>query len=801
MKRAGAFSLAIIAVAAPALAAEKPNLLEDGASFEVGVDGFSLNNYYLISHHGREIEPVFDDTTAVDGKHSLRLDNPLGDKIVLTFRPIRLAETTDVTVSGYLKGDGKARIQLKRWPWQTAASADVDLTADWERFSFPGTIKRDQSYFIWIMPTVDTKRIWIDALQIEEGELSKFRPRPLQLSATTAAPYNTYWLGDDCSLVVNLYAPRPARAIPVSVKVLDIFRTEVLSKTVSIPTNRQSNVVATVPLFAADRRGSYKVIVEARKGKNVEREVLTFGVLKEVEEADPFFAFNIKQVFNDDAERRFADNNEQRELVYANAPLEHTLGLMRKVGAPSLRCFRTAEYQKIEKPSGEYVWRDTYIELQRQAGLDSSLVVLRARGPEWDADPAFPVVREGRGGRIPTMAEWRKYVRAMVSHYKGTVRYYEVVNEPETIFKDVKAYVERLKAAHDVIREVDPDARIVAPSYSGGRPYPWLEEFCAAGGHQWADIWAIHYAGRTFPERGMDRTTPTWELIRKYREILVTANGGVDKPLWNTEGGSFYWSPEYDHWPLAEEQGRMDIRGEHYRVPSETLVAAYVPRLQLIEKACGLAREYSFEFGFYYSQNASKATDLWSMYVNYDGSPSPALVTYNAAADIFAGAEPVDFLPLAHNVLVAVFERDAASVVALWKGAPVTEYPGFEEYEAPVWVDVTLRPDALSLMNMLGHPMSVTAREGGVRLTATAYPIYFTSTVAPAQVVEAFRSAKLLLGPRPTIAATPDELIEARQYSAAIEVLKDHLADNPDDARALETIGMCHVELKDYEQA
>ena len=71
--------------AIPAGAAE--NLLEDGASFEVGFDGFNLNNQYLFSHRGREIEAVFDDTTAVHGSYSLRLDNPLLDKIYLTFRP------------------------------------------------------------------------------------------------------------------------------------------------------------------------------------------------------------------------------------------------------------------------------------------------------------------------------------------------------------------------------------------------------------------------------------------------------------------------------------------------------------------------------------------------------------------------------------------------------------------------------------------------------------------------------------------------------------------------------------------
>jgi tetratricopeptide (TPR) repeat protein len=804
--RTRAFVVTVAACAALAtsggpLAASGPNLLRDGASFEVGVDGFSLNNYYLISHHGHEIQPVFDGTTAVQGKYSLRLDNPLGDKIVLTFRPIRLDRDAAVTVSGYLKGDGRARVQLMRWPFDTVASSDVQLSPDWRRFRFDGTIKNDQNYFLWILPTTDTRRIWLDALQMEAGPLSPFQPQALELAACTSAPYNTYWVGDACALKVRLYALRPPARIAVSVRVLDIFRKEVLRKAVSLPTKGRSHVNATIPLFRGDYRGSYKVSVEARAGDATAREVFTFGVLKRVTKPDPFFGFNLKQVFNEDAERRYSDNNEQRELVYANAPLEYTLGLMRRVGAGSLRCFRIAEYARIEKPSGEFVWRDTYVDLQKRAGLEGPLVVLAATGPEWDADRALPLGGHPRRGFLPRLDRWERYVRAMVSHYRGKVRYYEVVNEPETVFGDVGAYVERLKAAHDVIREADPEARIVAPSYSGGQPYRWLDQFCKAGGHRWVDIWAIHYAGRTLPERGMDRVTPTWELIRKYRQMLVEADGGRDRPFWNTEGGSFYWSPEYDHWPLAADQGYQDIGGEHYRVPTETLVAAYVPRLQLIEKCSGLDREYSFEFGFYYSQNASKATDVWSMYVNYDGSPSPALVTYNAVADYFAGARPVELLPLEHHVIVTLFQREGKTVGALWKAAPVNEYPGFERYDQPVWVEVGLKREALAIANMLGQPLTATRSGDGVRLTAKAFPVYFTTAMPAAEVATAFRSARLTLGPRPKVQAGAEQLMADRQYSAAVAVLQEQLARHPSHLASLEALGTCQVALTDYRQA
>jgi tetratricopeptide (TPR) repeat protein len=189
------------------------------------------------------------------------------------------------------------------------------------------------------------------------------------------------------------------------------------------------------------------------------------------------------------------------------------------------------------------------------------------------------------------------------------------------------------------------------------------------------------------------------------------------------------------------------------------------------------------------------------MYVDYDGTPSAALVAYNAVADIFAGTKPVALVPLEHNVVVAAFERDGKTVAALWKGAPVTQYPGFERYDSPALVDVSLRPAALSLVNLLGHPLTTQAQGQGTRIAATAFPVYFTSAAAPAAVLAAFRAAKISDGPAPQVTASPEELIAGSFYAAAMTVLTDRLAASPQDAKAWEMLGQCHLALKDYPHA
>lgn len=774
---------------------EKRNLLEDGASFEVGVDGFNLNNQYLLSHHGKEIEPVFDDSTAVHGKYSLRLDNPLGDKIYVAFRPMRVSKRTQVTVSGYLKGDGKARIQLMRWPWKAVARLEVILTPEWRRFSFEAAIKNDEAYFLWILPGIaDTKRIWIDALQIEEGGLSEFISKPLEFSLRSTAFCNTYEVGEECALVVRVYAEKPAPVVQVTVKVLDIFQNEILNKTVNVEMRGKNHAEAAVPLFKGDRRGSYKVIAEAKMGKYTEKEIITFGVLKPVPEPDPFFGFQVKHIFNDDAERRIKENNVQRELVYSNADPRYINRLIRMVGASSIRCFRTAEFHNLVQESGKYIFRDAWLKLQKDDGLSDPLIILNARPPRWMK--TIPVGEKV----IPTMESWKDYVRTYVAHYKGKTRYYEVVNEPETIFGKAEVYVPYLKAAYEIIHEVDANAMVVAPSYSGSRPFEWIEGFVKAGGHKYTDIWAIHYAGRTFPELGMDRKTPTWELIHKYRSMLVNANDGKDKPFWNTEGGSIYWVEEYDHWPRPSESKYVHTN-EHRVARNASLAAAYVARLQLIEKASGIDRLYSFEFGFYYSTNASKSRDQRSRYVNYDGSPSPALVAYNAVAELFADTKPIELLPLEHSLVAVVFERNGKAIGGVWKGAPMGEWSGFEKYDPVVYVDVALTPEKLNLVNMLGHPVTPQASNNGVRLEATAYPLYFTSDLAPSDVVAAFKEAALTLGTQPSVDRTYKELVEEKYYSPAIVMLKERLAKSQKDDVTLSRIGKCYLEIQRTEDA
>ena len=100
------------------------------------------------------------------------------------------------------------------------------------------------------------------------------------------------------------------------------------------------------------------------------------------------------------------------------------------------------------------------------------------------------------------MEDWKKHVRDVVSRYKGTVRYFEIMNEPNLFFEPAE-YVPYLKAAYETAKEVNPDCVIVGICATGdfaGKKClgPWVPLagcngalYENADGSQTAAIWAV----------------------------------------------------------------------------------------------------------------------------------------------------------------------------------------------------------------------------------------------------------------------------------------------------------------------
>jgi hypothetical protein len=198
-------------------------------------------------------------------------------------------------------------------------------------------------------------------------------------------------------------------------------------------------------------------------------------------------------------------------------------------------------------------------DLQIIARLDNPPAWSRAVGnaPGWSMAPP------------DDYADFGDFVYAVVSRYRGRIRYYQIWNEPNIFPEwgdqpaDPEGYVELLKIAYRRAKEADPDCVIVAaglaqttentPPEFGPRNVSdliYLERMYQAGVQGHFDImgamvyglWSGPYDRRASPDR------TNFSRAQLIREIMVRWGDG-DKPVWATEVGWNALPPDFDAFP------------------------------------------------------------------------------------------------------------------------------------------------------------------------------------------------------------------------------------------------------------
>jgi hypothetical protein len=171
-------------------------------------------------------------------------------------------------------------------------------------------------------------------------------------------------------------------------------------------------------------------------------------------------------------------------------------------------------------------------------------------------------------------ADYGDFVYAVVSRYKGRIRYYQIWNEPNIYPEwgdqpaNPRAYVELLKVAYRRAKEADPDCVIIAaglaqtteetPPEFGPRNVSdllFLERMYDAGLHGHFDIMGAQVYGLwTGPyDRRISRDRCNFARPQMLRDIMVR-HGDGDKPIWATEVG---WNSLPADSPAPANYGRV----------------------------------------------------------------------------------------------------------------------------------------------------------------------------------------------------------------------------------------------------
>lgn len=694
------------------------NLILDGSSFETGCDGFSSLLAYAWTKHGLAgTDPrrgVLDTTTAAHGKRSLKMyfHPPYGREGFspwCTFRWIKIKEGQKYTVSLYAKAarEGQRLTVSVCDAWQDWGWSFFTLTTKWQRYSHQITAGKTEDGYAWVLiPFPEDGTVWIDGVQLEEGELTDYAPgRAIDLGVNCNYPTkyeNLFFDGDKTVLQATVFSNlTEKRDLVLQYSVEDYFGQTPFKGTAKLAAQAKATSVAQISL-GQPARGSYKATLKVldESGEVQDCEELVLGVIKRRQAAP-----NIESQFGTHG--------------FPHSVLEHC-------GVRWVRTYLLA-WPAVEPEEGHFSWPEEREEDQLflknlELYKINALPVLQS-APAWALSDQRPhggwSKEQSEAVRLPRMDAWRKYVFAVVSRYKGRFKYWEVMNEP-TAYMNAEDYLPFLRATWEEAKRADPKCKIVAGD-TAWKNTPFFTEMLDKGALEYIDVFCGHFYGiaQSGPPEvkygGEGADAILGSLRQAFRE-----HGRPEVEIWNTEEGVYVPS-----WYTKEIMPKS--REPWHRVPSVHRQARDMVRSHLIELGNGIRRV----FWFYELYSEQCAASRWIIRPEgmdgneYDGAPRPALIAYSVMTEKLEGAEPLGReVKLGEKTHCFVFAKGKGSVAAVW-------YWGEEGKE----IALTLPPERyLHISNMMGNPVSI-ARRGDTALHIDGNPLYLEAQELSAQAL------------------------------------------------------------------
>ncbi len=680
--------------------AGNPNLLKN-SSFELGTANFAMNSWVFPDKgmNTPAVKPRFDTTTKIHGNVSMKIDNSHGDIFRLISGELKLVPGTTHTMSAWMKSDSAGypvRFVVESVApgskWNSHVKAFL-LTKQWKRYSFSfktpanglhtffnvrieSNISREQF-------TANNVRVpgivWLDALELNRGSLEKYIPYAnIEAAFLLDKKFPLYNPGENVSgrIVVFQYAGAPATRLVTYSVVNDYYNIEMQETNVEVGTTAGKTV--TVPVATMiDKRGGYALKGVMKLAAASGAQASSAGVY-----AIPNAYFAVSE--NAGSEEWISPNIFSLGVnmtVFPNSiwgSATHGYVLRKKDGFDSPFKWYASEgirwirdwggrpaftWSDIEPERGKYNWTVTdYVVGQIEKHHMRILPVLGGGGfqrrtthrwqiqvfPKWvleraETMPSMNQMSASKGWKrvFPRIEDWKNYIKAVVSRYKGRITHYEVMNEPN-LYLEPKQYVKYLKAAYEAAKSVDPQCKIVgfcSTGDLGGQLIKFIDECCKLGALKFCDIVSFH----PYHARLTGTPVSAQKMIHDLRKLLNEYGEG-NKPLWNTE--LYYMS--------TKQQSGFDAS---------------------IYKGDAIARRYLIDLGEGLRQSMplaymanSRRTVFKNRHMGFPAVciPSARFVIYAQLARHFEGAKPVTRLKWPNRDVCYVFEKQDRMLAAVW---------------------------------------------------------------------------------------------------------------------------------------
>lgn len=432
-----------------------PNLIAN-SSFEAGIDyRFAMGRWYI---HGLP-SVLLDSGTSVHGAYSARLPitrTALTRKPVerdgITFRaavPVMVQAGVEYSFSAYFRSDAtrRGKISITRNSAYehrdgVLASKEITIGRGWKRsgLKFKAT-SPGEVYWEINVASSDPGAVWVDALQLEQGGYTEYRPKlEIEAGLTSDSLGRIFTPPESVKITLRAFNNRAAAVghQRFRLRVVDFAGADVYTDDnvdIAVPPGAGHEKVMVLPIR---RFGAYRGILSDVDTGMTHGE-LSFSVLPPARpvsaEESAFGAY----------------------LTLAPEPLEiaHRLGF-RWIGSLTSNG-RVSSWISVEPHPGNYFWYDEDVADARRRGFGLMFNLEPCSMPKWAAR-LEPAQRRER---------WARYVSAMAQHYRGLVQYWTISDEADhkkKCWSDAVEYAKWHKMGHDAIKAVDRQAGVVINS-------------------------------------------------------------------------------------------------------------------------------------------------------------------------------------------------------------------------------------------------------------------------------------------------------------------------------------------------
>lgn len=608
-----------------------------------------------------------------------------GRTAVLFSAPFDAARLLDRhTASFYVRGEGSGRLQVRRGYHESLATQNFTVVPGdgWKRVT--ASFEPGVGASLWALRWELKGDVHLDALQVEPSATATgyASQQPLEVAlAPTAGDVSLVRIHFDDETPAARYVvtgPLPpaavlrARVVDAFNKIRDLPRVKLASPT------RQGTL--RYDAFSGQRFGAFRIEgrVEDPSGK-------------------PLSPWNELVMTRLRRPRYWGKDAPNSPFGIHLDPTQQDILIAKASGANWTRLHDAGsllmKWAYVEPEKGQWRWRDDGIQRFRSAHI-KILGVLQTT-PKWAS-----VGQQGGMGYfdqyfLPANPEdWKNYVRAVATRYKGIVDTYDVWNEPwgggylsvgrnasgdgrGSFIKPqdpIGAYLALQRAAFEVVRQTDPNARVLVDTTFADWTQRTLAEEKAQA--RLADVIAFH----SYPSALLGWPTDGVSGGMKNKIALVKDSLDPARPLWMTEG-----SPVNDRLFSGIYHHTLPYKSEENVVDTSNRVARFL--LTLL--GSGVERMFLYSQGK--TAHFGKETLRWAVNVMEDGYPHPSAAAHSALAYLLEDTRHVKTLEVADGVFAYLFEGSGRAVAAL------TTKPGHKAYRLPA-------APGLQTLDLFGNP-------------------------------------------------------------------------------------------------